>query len=94
MKKPPIKKEKAKELMKQGETYSDELAPRQQRALGAAAATAAKAPQKARTNLGGSVPPAKPIPKQTPKPTRQMAIGERPILPKTAAKIEKMRRGK
>jgi hypothetical protein len=44
-----------------------------------------------RTNLGGGKP-EKPRAKDTPKPSRQMAIGERPVLPKTAAKMKKMGR--
>jgi len=43
-----------------------------------------------RTNLGGSVPPQKPKARQTPRPSRQMAIGERPVLAKTKAKMKGM----
>ena len=45
---------------------------------------------KPRTNLGGGKP-AKPRAQDTPTPSRQLAIGERPVLRKTAAKMGTMK---
>lgn len=86
---------KAKEILKDGTVHGKELTPKQQRFMGAVAGgnatkpPPAKAPPPARTNLGGNEPPMKPKARDAPK-----AIGQRPLLPKTAAKIEKMRRGR
>lgn len=45
-------------------------------------------------SLGGNVPPARPRPGQAPPPKARpapTAIGQRPVMAKTAAKIKKMR---
>jgi hypothetical protein len=46
-----------------------------------------KPPGRPRTALGGKQPPARPIAKQTPRPSKQLAIGERPQLGKRMRKM-------
>ena len=79
--------EKAKKILSDGEVRDTPLTPKQRRFMGAVSSGAAT-----RTNLGGKKP-EKPRAKDTPAPSKQLAIGERPVLPKTTAKMAKMRRG-
>jgi len=46
-----------------------------------------KPPGRPRTNLGGRTPPEKPKAKDTPRPSKQLAIGERPVLGKRMKKL-------
>lgn len=91
--KKPLSSNKAKEILKDGTVHGQPLTPKQQRFMGAVAGGNSpvgkpKPPAKPRTNLGGSMPPELPQPKQRPRPP---AIGERPVMPKTAAKMKKMK---
>lgn len=90
--KKPLSSNKAKEILKDGTVHGKPLTPKQERFMGAVAGgnspAKPKPPSKPRTNLGGNTPPALPQAKQRPRPP---AIGERPVMPKTAAKMKKMR---
>jgi hypothetical protein len=47
----------------------------------------AKPPGRPRTALGGKLPPKRPIAAQTPRPSKQLAIGERPVMGKRMKKM-------
>jgi hypothetical protein len=99
MKPKSLSSEKAKKILSDGEVRGTPLTSKQRGFMGARAGGAPLKPgntppapvKPPRTNLGGNAPPARPKAKDTPVPSKHMAIGERPVLAKTAAKMKRMR---
>lgn len=84
-----------KKILSDGEVRGQPLADAAPPANPLAALLGAAPPGAAamkKPSLGGNAPPARPNPRQTPAPrARPTAIGERPVMAKTQAKIKKMR---